>query len=163
TTPATWDLAMPDLSGAGFDPTWALRAGTRTDWEVTAFGDNFRQVALGSPAEGATFQFAAVTDRVTALTRVARSIRGLTHRTAVQQPTPTISVSASPATLTLTQGQSGSVTVSLTRGGNYTGAVTLAVSGAPSNVIATLSPTSLTGTTLSSTLSVAAGSNATAG
>jgi len=83
--------------------------------------------------------------------------------TDVQQVTPTIGVSASPATLTLTQGQNGTATVTLTRGGNYADAVTLAVTGAPSNVNATLSPTSLSGGTLASTLTIAAAANAATG
>ena len=36
-TPATWDLAVPDLAGvAGFDPTWGLRTGTQAEqpWQT---------------------------------------------------------------------------------------------------------------------------------
>jgi hypothetical protein len=57
-TPATWDLSIPDLSAAGFNPTWALRAGGRTTWDVSAFGGNFLQFISGLPTDGATVQYA---------------------------------------------------------------------------------------------------------
>ena len=91
-TPTTWDLAVPDLSAAGFDPTWALRTSARTDWEVTAFGDGFRQVSLGPPTEGATFQFAAVTDRIQSAERGAGSV----ERMSLHAPRSTLGVEMTP-------------------------------------------------------------------
>lgn len=35
-TPATWDVTMPDLSGAGFQATWGLQAGTPVYWDIFA-------------------------------------------------------------------------------------------------------------------------------
>jgi hypothetical protein len=52
--PATWDLAIPDLSAAGFDAAWGLRPGARTDWSLTTFGANFLSVFSGTPADGTT-------------------------------------------------------------------------------------------------------------
>jgi hypothetical protein len=52
--PATWDLAIPDLSAAGFDAAWGLRPGTRTDWSFTTYGGNFLSVFSGTPADGTT-------------------------------------------------------------------------------------------------------------
>ncbi len=51
-------------------------------------------------------------------------------------PTPTISISVDPGTLSLEQGTDGTLTVTLTRGGGYAGAVTLTLSGLPSGVVA---------------------------
>lgn len=40
-TPQSWTLDIPDLSAAGYDPTWGLRGGGGTvDWNVTGVGGN---------------------------------------------------------------------------------------------------------------------------
>jgi hypothetical protein len=36
-----YDLAIPDLSGAGFDPTWALQSDVAKRWSATAVGGSF--------------------------------------------------------------------------------------------------------------------------
>lgn len=36
-TPATWDVTMPDLSGAGFQTTWGLQTGTLVEWGIEAY------------------------------------------------------------------------------------------------------------------------------
>lgn len=77
-------------------------------------------------------------------------------------PTPAISMTVSPASLTLTQGASGTATVTITRT-SFTDPVALAVSGVPNGTTATFSPTSLTGATQSSTLTVATGVGTAAG
>lgn len=51
-------------------------------------------------------------------------------------PTPTISISVSPGSLSLEQGDDGSVTITLARGGGYAGPVTLSFSGLPAGVVA---------------------------
>lgn len=70
--------------------------------------------------------------------------------------TGSIQVAVNPATLSVPQGGSSSVTAALTRGGGFSGAVTLAVSGLPSGVTGTVTPPQLTGTTTSATVDVAA-------
>lgn len=36
-TPETWDVAVPDMSGAGFDPSWGLPT-TSFSWSVSVYG-----------------------------------------------------------------------------------------------------------------------------
>lgn len=69
--------------------------------------------------------------------------------------TGSIQVSVSPATLTLEQGTTGNVTATLTRGGGFTGAVTLAITGLPQGVTPTVTPAQLTGTTTQAQVAVA--------
>ena len=71
-------------------------------------------------------------------------------------------LSASPATVSVTQGgAAATTTINIARTGGFAGSVALAVTGAPANVTATLSPTSTT--TNSSTLTVTAAAAATPG
>lgn len=76
------------------------------------------------------------------------------------QPNPTIAIALSASTLEVQQGASGNVTVTVTRGGGYTGAVTVAVEGLPTGVTAP-SATIASGTT-SATLSFTAAATAAA-
>ncbi|MDX2003854.1 MAG: S8 family serine peptidase [Meiothermus sp.] len=69
-------------------------------------------------------------------------------------PPPTLSIGAAPARVSLRPDQSTSVTVNLTRG-NFTGSVSISVSGLPSGVTGSFSPASTTGN--SSTLTLTAG------
>lgn len=78
-------------------------------------------------------------------------------------PLPSIGLSVSPGTVTLEQGASGAVTAQLTRGGEYEGAVSLTVSGAPTGVTVTADPSSLSGATTSSTISIAVAESASPG
>ena len=80
--------------------------------------------------------------------------------TVTAAPVSGFTLSMSPATLSVTQGANGTSTVNITRS-NFTGAVALAVTGAPNGVTATLNPTSAT--TNTSTLTVAAAANAATG
>src|SRR5438552_8089391 len=83
--------------------------------------------------------------------------------TTVQNPAPPIvalGLSRSPSALTIAPGGSGTTTVSLTRT-NFTGAVTLSLSGAPGGVTSSFSPSAPTGT--SSTLTLNVGSAVTPG
>lgn len=79
------------------------------------------------------------------------------------QPTPTIAIAASPEALSVGQGQSGTVQLSLTRGGNFSGNVTLAATGAPAGVTASISPSPLPGSATSATVTVNASASATPG
>lgn len=70
-------------------------------------------------------------------------------------PTPTIDVELTPATLTLAPGQSGSVTVTVSRDGGWVGPVTLTVTGAPTYVGVRLNPLLIPAGASTSTLSCA--------
>ena len=72
----------------------------------------------------------------------------------------TLGLAFTPSTLSVAQGASGTSDLAITRTG-FTGDVGLTVTGAPTGVTATLSPTTATGNT--STLTVTAASNATLG
>jgi len=67
-----------------------------------------------------------------------------------------IQVAVNPATLSIEQGTSGSVTLSLTRGGGFTGAVSLAVSGLPTGITATVSPAQLSASETSASVTATA-------
>ena len=78
-------------------------------------------------------------------------------------PTGTITVSASPTALSVQQGGTGTVIVSLVRGGGFDEAVNVSVSGLPSGVTASVSPTQLTGNTTQATVTVNVASTVAAG
>jgi len=81
-------------------------------------------------------------------------------------PTPDFSISASPTSLTIQQGSSGSSTITVTSINGFNQPVQLSVSGAPSGVTATLSPSQVTppaGGTATSTLTVSVATTATPG
>ena len=71
-------------------------------------------------------------------------------------PTGSIQLAASPASLSVQQGTSGTVTVTLARGGGFTGTVALAIEGLPSGLAAASDPATLFGTTTSATITVTA-------
>lgn len=73
-------------------------------------------------------------------------------------PTGSISLTASPSTLTLAQGASGTVTVTLVRGGGFADPVNVAVTGLPAGVTLSVTPAQLTGTTTQATVTVNVGS-----
>ncbi len=66
---------------------------------------------------------------------------GLLNALVAAATTPALSVSGSA--VSVTQGGSGSSTITTTAGGTFNSAVTLSVSGAPTGVTATFSPTSI--------------------
>jgi hypothetical protein len=79
--------------------------------------------------------------------------------------TPTnesIGIALSAPTLSVVQGQNNTVAVTLTRNGGYAGAVSLALENAPTGVTGAFSPASLSGTTVSSTLTINAAAGAAA-
>lgn len=74
---------------------------------------------------------------------------------------PAFALAIAPTSLSLMTGGNGTATVTVTRSGGFSGTVNLTVSGAPTNVTASLNPTSVTGT--SATLTVNVGATAAAG
>ena len=69
-------------------------------------------------------------------------------------PTGSIQLSASPSALTLPQGGSGTVTVTLVRGGGFDDPVNVAVTGLPSGVTLSVTPAQLTGNTNTAVVTV---------
>ncbi len=76
-------------------------------------------------------------------------------------PDPTLSVSVQPTSLQLEQGESGTLTVTLARGGGFAGAVTLAASGLPAGV--TIGGATVASGATQAQLTVQASSNASPG
>jgi hypothetical protein len=78
-------------------------------------------------------------------------------------PTPDFSISASPTSLSIQQGSSGSSTITITSINGFNQLVQLSVSGAPSGVTATLTPSQVSppaGGTATSTLTVSVSTTA---
>ncbi len=78
-------------------------------------------------------------------------------------PTGSISLTASPTVLSLAQGETGTVNVTLVRGGGFSDPVNVTVEGLPAGVTATVQPTQLTGSTTSATVTVTVASTVAAG
>ena len=103
---------------------------------------------------------ATVTTAPTNIT-ITASGTGVTAQTATvglsvtASATPGFTLTPSAATVTAIAGAAGTSTFTLARQGGFTGDVGLTVTGAPAGVTATLTPASLTGTTLTSTLNIA--------
>lgn len=77
-TPATWDLAIPDLANvAGFDATWGLRTATQANWSVTALGGDFLTLSGQAPTDGALVKAASRSGNAAAL-RAYLGKRGVT-------------------------------------------------------------------------------------
>ncbi len=87
--------------------------------------------------------------------------------TGTTNPPPTggggFTLSASASTASLAQNASGAVTISVTRTGSFTGAVTFAASGLPSGVTATLNPTQVAAGQTSCTLTLSVTATAAVG
>ena len=77
--------------------------------------------------------------------------------------TASIQIAVNAATLSVPQGGSGTVTATLTRAGGFNGPVTLAISGLPAGVVATITPPQLTGTTTTATFNVTPGATVAVG
>jgi hypothetical protein len=93
-------------------------------------------------ATGATATMTIIAAAGTAAATHSITVQGnapnMTQRTAALSvqvtPTPTMGISLNPASLSLAQGASGTVAVTLTRGGGFAGAVTIRAEGLPAGV-----------------------------
>jgi hypothetical protein len=70
-TPANWVLDVPDLTSAGYDPSWGLQSGTSLSWEVFAAGGNVLQLFGATPVSGAGIVAAAVSNGSATLNRLS--------------------------------------------------------------------------------------------
>jgi hypothetical protein len=70
-TPATWDLAVPDFSGApGFNNSWMLRPGVSTQYLTEGFNGPSRILFGGAPTAGDSYRFAYRQSTVTTSARL---------------------------------------------------------------------------------------------
>jgi len=58
TAPATWTLDIPDLTTAGYDPSWALKSGQSIAWEVDEAGGDVLPFIGGNPTNNAQITIA---------------------------------------------------------------------------------------------------------
>jgi hypothetical protein len=70
-TPPNWTIDIPDLTGAGYDPAWALKSGTSVDWQVIAVGGSFLALMGATPVDGARMVGAGVSSTSSSFNRVA--------------------------------------------------------------------------------------------
>jgi hypothetical protein len=80
---STWDLSVPDLTGAAnFDANWGPRPGTPTDWVVAAAGGSLFAI----PTEGTTVRFATRFGSAAAASIASRSALGAQSALRVLRP-----------------------------------------------------------------------------
>lgn len=143
------NLAISGLP-AGVTATLSDATVTGTSSTITV------SVAAGTAASSGTI---SITGTGTGVANQTVSL-GVTTTVAA---TGSFSLSLAPATLSIAAGASNTSTVTIARTAPFTGAVNLSVSGAPAGVTASLSSTSVTGTTATLTVAVAAGTAASTG
>jgi len=73
--PATWAVEIPDLTSAGYDPTWGLKSGSPVDWEVLAAGGNILPLLGATPLDGIRMVGAGAGNTSSAFQRFRRSRR----------------------------------------------------------------------------------------
>jgi len=78
-------------------------------------------------------------------------------------PSGSVSVAVVPTELTITPGSSGTAEIGITRGGSFTGPVTVAASGQPATVEITFDPGPLDANTTASTATIVVGVGTTPG
>jgi len=146
------------FSGAVSLTVEGLPSGVTVNAPVLAAGSTSAVVTL-TAAAGATAGSSTLTVRgqgtgVNATASVALTV------TAAPPAASSYTVALAPASLSIQQGASGTSTLTLSRT-NFTGAVALAVTGAPAGVTVSVSPASVTGN--EAVLTIQAADNATVG
>ena len=69
-TPANWVLDIPDLTAAGYDPTWGLKSGASVDWQVTAASGAVLPFFGATPVDGTSLVVGGVSSSSTAFNRL---------------------------------------------------------------------------------------------
>lgn len=154
-------------------PITITRAGGFTgDIALTATGvptgatATFAPATLGAGVTASTLSIAGGTAAAGTYPIVVRANgTGVTEQTATvtvtvtAAQTPTVSLASNPAALSVQAGASGTSTLTITRGGGFTGDVALTLDTPPAGITGTFAPTTLSGTTLTSTLTLSAAAN----
>ncbi len=137
---------LPSGASASFNPT-----------SVTGSGSSTLSVSTSTTTPAGTYTLT--------LTGTSGTLSHSTTVKLVVNPvggTPDFTISVSPASLNVSRGNTGRYTVTIGAVNGFTGTVSLSVSGLPSRVTASFSPTSVTGSG-TSTLSVVVARNASRG
>jgi len=103
--------------------------------------------AGGSATSTLTINVGASTATGTYTLTVTGTGGGKTHSVQISltvTAAPDFSISASPSSLTIVQGESGTSTITITSANGFNSAVSLSISGLPTGVTASFSPTSVT-------------------
>ncbi|MGA3047229.1 MAG: choice-of-anchor D domain-containing protein [Terracidiphilus sp.] len=149
----------------GFSGSVTLAASGLPSGVTASFGTNptngtsvLTLTASSSATAGSsTVTITGTSGSLSASTTIALTVTG--------SGTPSFSLSDSPSSLSIVQGASGASTITITSSDNFNSAVSLSVSGLPSGVTATFSPSSATpsadGSTTSTLTLTASGSAAT--
>ncbi len=137
----TVSVANPDGTGAF----------TGTNQPYFLYSDN-AVLASGATTSAASWHFTVPAT----VTTFAFEVFVTTRIPDEVSPLVALGLSRTPSALTIAPGGSGTVTVNLTRT-NFTGAVTLSLSGAPVGVTSSFSPSAPTGTSSTLTLNVGGG------
>ena len=58
---SAWDVTVPDLTAASFDPAWALHSGAAATWSVDASGGTFLPELGVAPTDGSVLRYATRT------------------------------------------------------------------------------------------------------
>ena len=123
---------------------------------VTAGGSSTLTISVGASVAAGTYT-------VTVTGTEGTATHSATVTVTVTAPVPNdFSISANPTALSIQQGNSGTSTISTAVTSGSAGTVSLAVSGAPAGMTATLSPASVTAGN-SSTLTISVGASVAAG
>ena len=69
-TPANWVLDIPDLTAAGYDPTWGLKSGLSVNWQVTAASGAVLPFFGATPVDGMGLVAAGVSNSSAAFSRL---------------------------------------------------------------------------------------------
>jgi hypothetical protein len=81
-TPATWDVTLPDLSAVtGFDANWGLRPSAATDWEVVGYGGPLGALLGAGRSDGMTLSFATRSGSQSTAARARQGIASTLSRT----------------------------------------------------------------------------------
>jgi hypothetical protein len=152
----------------GFNSAITLSTSTLPTGVTATFGTN----PIAAPGSGSSVLTFTVSTAATAgttsvtITGVGGSV---THTTTValtvtNAATPDFTISASPASVSIAKGAAGSSTITTAVSGGFNAAIALSVTGQPTGVTATLSPTSIAAPgSGSSTLNITVATTATAG
>jgi hypothetical protein len=68
--PANWVLDIPDLTAAGYDPTWGLKSGSSVNWLVIAAGGNVLPLLGATPVDGVSVVAAGASNSSAAFSRL---------------------------------------------------------------------------------------------
>jgi uncharacterized membrane protein len=145
----------PAIALALSQSTLSLTQGTNQPITVTLTRTGGFAGAVDLTVEGAT---GGVSGAVSP-TSIAAGSTSSTLTVTVTAAVPSISLAAAPTSLSLAQGATSgnTVTITLTRAGGFTGAVNLALTGAPAGTNGAFNPAALPTGTTSSTLTVNVG------